>query len=356
MWYIRFPDGRVLRADGAAVVRQQLKAGRLPVGTRLRRSPDDKWQAVERYPEFADLAPRTVAILPRNGTARPGPATIASRLDPVLLRLAGVRGLVEDLLAALDSTMGRSKLGVTALAGLLLGGLAAVAALPGFDFAISPPGLGWVLLLGALVVWSLLSTMLSRMTYVELSRLRPARWRDGLSRWLESALHLAVAQGLLLVVLGGLIVDLRSLPGWLLDAGSDETMQGYRIAAEVVTVVGMVLEVVLWPLLLLLLPLGALVVVEQYTFPKALREWARLVWQKPGRLVLAEGLALGVGLVIAAPLGLLVSVLATRLAGAEFALAATLTQRVLLGLLGSVVLGYLVVANVFIYLNLRYER
>src|SRR5437764_14725476 len=56
-WYIRYPDGRVLRATSTATVRQQLGAGRMPSGTLVRRSADAPWQALERVREFADLAP-----------------------------------------------------------------------------------------------------------------------------------------------------------------------------------------------------------------------------------------------------------------------------------------------------------
>src|SRR5262249_23806184 len=127
LWYIRFPDGRVLRAAGTAVVRQQLAAGRIPPGTRLRRTLDDEWRPVERCPELADLAPES----PGNGASRAAerrdsgsPATIASRLDPAQLGQAGVRTLVEELLGALDSTFVAPKLLAAALVGLFAGALA----------------------------------------------------------------------------------------------------------------------------------------------------------------------------------------------------------------------------------------
>jgi hypothetical protein len=365
MWYLRFPDGRVLRAVGTNVVRQQLAAGRLPVGTRMRRSLDDEWRSIDRFPELADLAPMPVE---NGGPARPArtdwrdavsraaPVTITSRLDPMLLRLPGVRSLVEESLGALDSTMVRSKLLVAALAGLVLGALAALAGLPAFDFGVLPPGLGWLLPVAALLIWSWLAVMLSRMAYVELSRLRPARWRDGLAGCAARTFRLAVAQGLLVVLLAGLIAGLRWLPGWLLTAGNDSTEQAFQAVAGFVVVVGLVLELVLWPALLLLLPLGAVVVVEDASILSALGQWCRLVRQRAGRLLLAEALAVGVGLVIVAPLALLAAALLTRLSAPEFAATAAITQNVLCGLIASVGLAYLVVANVFIYLNLRYER
>jgi hypothetical protein len=356
LWYIRFPNGRVLRAAGAATVRQQLAAGRLPSGTQLRRSLDDEWRGVERYPEFADLAPTSArnGIHAHDGTSPP--ATITSRLDPTRLRLVGVRGLVEDLVGALDSMTGWSKLQVAALAGLFLGVLAALARLAWLDIGVAGPGLAWLLPIAALLVWSWLGAVLSRMTYVEVTRLRPARWRDGLTRCFGATVHLALAQAVVAALVGGAIFGLRWLPGWLLTAGNDGTVEVFEAAAQAVAVLGMLLEVVLWPTFLAVLLLGAVVVVEQCSFLSALRQWGRLVWQCPGRLFLAEGLVLGVGLLLALPLGLLVYALSTRPIPADFAVAATLTQCILGGLLGSVVLAYVVVANVFVYLKLRYER
>ena len=352
LWYICLPDGRVLRAAGTAVVRQQLTAGRLPPGTRLMRSPDDDWRAVERWAEFADLARTSRA----NGDSPRDQATIASRLGPALLERSGVRGLLDELLAALDSTLVGTKLLAAVLAGLLLGGLAALTGLPWFDFGLSPPGWGWLLPAAALLVWSWLGVMLSRLAYIELSRLRPARWGDGLAGSVGPVLQLALAQGLLVLLLGGLIAAVRWLPGWLPRAGSEDTAYLFQAAGQAVGVAGMILEVLLWPALLLILPLGALVVVEGCSFLSALRRWCRLVWQRPGRLLLAEALALGVALLLAVPLGLLMTALTTRTPDSDFALANTLVWRSLAGLFGSVVLAYLVVANVFIYLHLHYER
>jgi hypothetical protein len=357
LWYIRFPNGRVLRAAGASIVRQQLAAGRLPAGTALRRSLDDEWRAVDRYPEFADLAPPTG----QNGSRPPdapstAPATITSRLDPALLRLAGVRGLVEDLVGAIDSTTGRRKLVVAALAGLVLGALAGLAQDPLFDFGLSPPGLGWLLGVAAFLIWSWLSVVLSRMTYVEVARLRPARWRDGLAGCVGGTVHLALAQIVLAGLLGGTIAGLRFLPGWLPGAGDASTAHLWQAAALVVAVGGVVLELILWPALMMVLLLGAVVAVERCSFVSALLQWGRLVWQRPARLIVAEGLVLGVGLLLAVPLALLVVALGSRPTGPLSADALLVTRYLLGGLLGSVVLAYLVVANVFVYLNVRYER
>src|SRR5262249_54854803 len=141
LWYVRLPNERVVRAE-ADVIRQQLGDGRLPSGTRVRRSGETEWQPVERVAEFA------TSTHPANG--HEPHATVASRLDPRQMRLAGVRPLLEELLGALDSTFVSRKLKVAALAGLLLGAIASLATLGAGGgsgsslFSLWPPGLVWL--------------------------------------------------------------------------------------------------------------------------------------------------------------------------------------------------------------------
>src|SRR5262245_5569986 len=175
LWYVRFPDGRI-RGGTAAVIRQQIASGRVPHACRVRRSGESEWHPIDRIAEFSVDKPGD-----SNGTASGPPATIASRLDADQLSLAGLRPLLEELFGALDSTFVSRKLKAAAFAGLLLGGLASLTNLPRFGFAAWPPGLGWLLVLAGVVVWSWLAVVLSKMTFVELSRLRPATWSDGLS-------------------------------------------------------------------------------------------------------------------------------------------------------------------------------
>src|SRR5947207_2748939 len=73
-WYIRIPDGRVLRAATTKAVRVHVGSGLIPPDSRVRRHPDDEWAALEWTQEFADLvkAPSTVEVeLPSNDTAKP---------------------------------------------------------------------------------------------------------------------------------------------------------------------------------------------------------------------------------------------------------------------------------------------
>ena len=54
-WYIRFPDGRVLRAASTVVLRQELNAGHIPLGSTVRRSPSEEWVSLAWTQEFADF-------------------------------------------------------------------------------------------------------------------------------------------------------------------------------------------------------------------------------------------------------------------------------------------------------------
>src|SRR5260370_8737073 len=67
-WFVRFPDGRVIRAAGTNILRKQLHSGRIPSASTVRRSPDDEWVTLEWTEEFADLVKKK----PRaNGASQP---------------------------------------------------------------------------------------------------------------------------------------------------------------------------------------------------------------------------------------------------------------------------------------------
>ena len=142
------------------MVPQQLEAGRLPPGTRPRRSGEEQWRPVEQCGELSD------AITNGDGASHPAPpATIASRVDPARLRQLGVRAYLDELLAALDCTLVRPKLIATALAGLAVGALAGVAVARPAPFTLNPPGWGWLLAGGAVLVLAALTAVLTNLTY-----------------------------------------------------------------------------------------------------------------------------------------------------------------------------------------------
>ena len=363
LWFIRFPDGRVLRADGAGTVRQQLAAGRFPPGTRLRRSLEDKWRSAERYPEFADVAS---AKREKNGkevptpNGRPAPpqatpGTIASHLDPRQLGQVGVRAFFEEMLAALDSTAVGGKLLVAALAGMVLSALAVLARLPLFQPSLEEVGWGWLLVAGAVVVLAGLAAVLSRMTYAELSRLRPSRLRDGIPGVGKLTIRLTVAFTLLGGMILAMVLLLRWLPGKFLLLGEGREDQVWLLAAEVVATLAVPGEALLWALLLMLMPLAALLAVEECSVVSGLWQWLKLVRKYPLRVLVAQSMIFSFAWLLTIPLGAVLAALWTWEPPSSLARTVDLARAVFAGLALSVPVAYVLVANVFSYLHLRYE-
>ncbi len=345
VWYIRFPDGRVLRAANSTVVRQQLSNGRIPSGSLVRRTQVEEWVAPEEAPALSG-AVRSVA--------RSEPSTVASRVDPAQLRLLGVRSLLEDLLAALDSALVRQKLLVAALASLALGALLALGRYSFLPWL--PEAWGWALGALGILVFAALSTLLSRFTYVELSQMRPARWGEGLQSLRAFTARLAVAQGGAGALLAAFILVLRELPVWLRFGAEEQpwaTLE--QVLGHAAVVLGMGLELVLWPLAALLFLLAPIVVVERCGVGSALRQWLALARRDFWKLLFCEALALSIGALVTLPFALPLFVLHLREPEARYAETARVVRDVVAGLTLTPVLAYLVVANVFVYLHLRYE-
>src|SRR5262249_16923108 len=160
-------------------------------------------------------------------------------------------------------TLQRSKLIVAALAGLLAG--LAIVFIPhlsmGDDFPLTLvpwAALGLVVLL--LIGFS--GALLTQTTFVELSRLRPARRSVAMQNLPRRALALIAC---LLLVVGSVlvvIVGLRELPTWLTGAEEDGPLVAEALAGTA-TALALVLEVALWPLLGLALLLGPIVVLDE---------------------------------------------------------------------------------------------
>ena len=125
--------------------------------------------------------------------------------------------------------------------------------------------------------------------------------------------------------------------------------------SAVVAVLRVLLEVVSWPVLALaVVLLGPLLIIEEDSILAGLRAWLGMLRRRLGRIYLYEALAFMVASVLALPMLLTVG-------GAAYALGDALGtfERVALTVLGGAALGpalaYLLVANVFVYINLRYE-
>jgi hypothetical protein len=374
-WFVRLPNGHVLRAANTTIVRQQVGLGKIPAESAVRRSPDEEWIVLEWTREFADIAGPLLAAKVEKAekaakiadegvdlggdirSSSPEAAEaggLSSRLDPARLPTVGVRGMMHELLAALDATLVRKKLASAALAGLCSGAVMAAAGLPLLEIEGETPWVRW--LAAAVLLLAIVNAgagMITRMTVVELTRMRPARWRDGFTGLVGTTFRMAVAQVLTMGVAACLIAMQRYLPGLLIEStpGSRDT----AASAAVIAAGGMLFQIVLWPVFVVALLLPPILVVEKCSVGKALDLWLRLLRVDLGRVFLYEALALGLGLAATLLLALPWVALVTYQPQPELQPAVRFTRWVLTGVALAPLLAYLVVANVFIYINLRYE-
>jgi hypothetical protein len=370
-WYIRFPDGRILRAASTAILRQELSAGHIPLGSTVRRAPNDEWVSLEWTQEFAELVERLAAsprprlsearrrVVEPHETANAAPvdaSSVGSRLDASQLNLVGVRGYVEELLAALDSTLVAKKLLLGAIVGLFLGGLLVAERAAWFsgDDRWRTPAL--ILAVAAALVLDVLAGLLTRLTYIELARLRPAGWREGLAGLGPLTFRIVLTQVLIRGSAGGLIVLLRWLPHWLGPGVEESWSMERQTVVGTVLALGMVLEAVLWTVFFLWWLVPPVLVVEECSIGKGLRQWFVLLRRHLGRVLLYQTMAVGMGVLVTAPfLALIVPLfLPTFHPPYQLSEVAAATRFFLVGLAFAPMLTYWIVANVFIYLNLRY--
>jgi hypothetical protein len=352
-WFLRFPDGRVLRAGSTEAVRFHLENGRIPYDSRARRDHGEPWVPLGRTPAFADLV-RT-GRRGNGSAAEPNAHGSGPRGNHAPLQLVGVRGIVEELLTALDSTLVPGKLRAAVRTGLGLGFLALL-------FLIAHHYLpeSWTLLSGigavalGLLATSYCVTNLTQMTFIELSRLRPStrdEVRAGRGRF---ALRLCAS---FLLVGGSLLAVIYLLgraPEWLAQLGSPALAGALT---ETAAVLRLLLAVAVWPVLGLVLLLGPTVVIEERSLTQSLALWGGLLRRHSVRVILYETMAAAVAFVVSVPFLFPVMLAAgPALGGGVAAQATAYTAAVLLGLAVAPALAYLTVANVFIYLNLRYEQ
>lgn len=343
VWFVRLDDGRVIRAKSTKSLRYHLYSGRIPMDARVRRSPAEEWTALEWTAEFADIVPKGSDAAPP-APASPTPVAAAKpKMPPTSdMKVLGVRGLVDELLNAVDTTLHRVKLMPAAAMGFLVGIGGAIHG--GLVTGFEPPWF-WIGVLAITVVvlvgFCVVTALITQMTFVELSRLRPARTKEirvGLTR---HGVQLAFAHFLVGGVLVLLVVVLRKL----------------SLALPPLIALSLIGEVVFWPLWGLMLLFGPIVVIEDCSFVRAIMEWWHMLRAHLVRLLLYEALAVLLGLLMAAPFMVPV-LLAAPTAWGEPGLAGVVghaTVAMLAGLALTPLLAYLLVANVYIYLNLRYE-
>jgi hypothetical protein len=348
-WYIRLPDGRVVMARSTAAVRHHLETGVVPLDCRVRRSPLESWSSLAKVEAFADLAVFSLQRGRKPETPPSGEVSGASRGNHLALQAVGVRELMAELLSALDSTFVPGKLLAAAL-GLFFVALIVVAGGPLAQAADLDPRLVRVAQgLLILVVFATCAALVDKLTVVELAHFRPARWDEARAGLAGNVVRLTLTY----LLAGGatllLMLLLRRLPGWL-----HEQVDG-SWPAEAAAVLVLFLEVALWVMLGLSLLLGPVLIVEECSVGAALRQWGGLLRRHLGRVLMYEYLALVLAALAALPLLIPVE-LATLILGPEVAAAAYEAVWLLRGLALTPGVAYLLVANVFIYLALRYEH
>ncbi len=368
-WYVRFPDGRVIRAANTAILRRHLDRGRIPAASTVRRTPDEEWVKLEWVEEFADAVKKVVPVV--NGSAKPlarkkkkkkhraastgVPTTSGARLDPRRFDLVGMRGILREMLGALDSTLLPQKLTALVYAGFMLAILAALSRLPWPDLGMYQVAIVWVFAFAGLVTVTALSSVLTRMTYLELSELRPARLREGLTGLTGRTMRLLSA---LLLALGGvvlLIVGLRWATAWLLAPYDMPWPLVREVTANVFTMASLILEFALWPLFGLAFLLAPVLIVEECSVVQAARKWRGLVRQHFRAVLAYEVVAVVIAGALALPFALPLLLSNELPLDDRLLLAASVTRAALWGCLLALPTAYFIVANVFIYLNVRYE-
>lgn len=351
-WYVRLPDGRVVRAKTTASVRHHIESGQIPMDSWVRRRGDEDWSSLEWTSEFADLvsAKRKEDARPVETKREPEDLPEGNGSPRVRheLRTVGVRGLVEELLTALDSTLNKRKLVIAGCTCLAMSAALIVTAL--FSFWSWEAPWPWVGVIAAglaqAIILAVGTALLTQFTFIELSRFRQPRAAEIYGRLPSltgrvAACYVLVGGVVLLVITG-----LRMLPGWV---AANEVIEPLPALA---VIVALVLEVLLWPVIGLCLLLGPVVVVEDASMLQAIGWWWSLVRRNLGRVLLYQGLALAIAAVMTVPFILPVWLATSQGLDGQTAL---VTLSLLMGGAMTPLFAYLVVANVFIYLNLRYE-
>ena len=357
LWFIRLPDGRILRARNTEALRRYLKTGRIPWESRVRQSADAPWQTLDRTPEFASLVPTDRAE--EEAAVSEAPAANQGRVSGAELRTLGVRGLIDELYNAVDNCLQRTKLIAAAVTGLSIG---VVLVLADVAIPLLPRESAWVGYLGAafiiLMLFNVCTSILTQMTALELSRFRPAQFSEVRAHVVTYAARLTCAISLVGGSVLGLIFLLRMLTAWLSPGDLAQPGLGLETLLNVVQGTRRLLEVACWPILgFALLLMGPIFIVEDYSIARGLREWINMLRQHLGRIYLYQAFAFAIAAVMTLPL-ILPVLLGFGFAGGHpqpLSLGESVSFYLLIGVALTPMLAYLLVAHVFIYLNLRYE-
>jgi hypothetical protein len=372
-WYVQLPDGRVVTAKSTASVRHHVEAGNIPLNSRARRDTSAAWQRLSRFNEFSDLSAtgsRSVVSVQESAQLPPSSngsspdvnvkSGISARLDPMRLQTVGIRGLVDELIAAFDSTISTGKL-VVACASCLLGSLTVFLIVRALLLSF-PEGLFLAQFVAGVVGFAILAVvvaLLTRQTHLELSTMRPVSPREASQQIGPFIWRVFLGYALTVGVGIGLLVLLWHTPEWVARSvgGINPT-----VAEGLLTIAwlfALVLAVAAFAIMLLSFLVPPILVVEECSVGDAIREWRALLREHRLRVMVYEGMALALGFVAALPMFAPVQ-LALRFGPPLSSLGESnwiidAMPVVLQSIAFGPALAFLAVANLFIYLNLRYE-
>lgn len=357
-----------MRANNAKAVRHYLKSGEIPSGSRGRKTPLEKWKSLRHMDEFADLLKKPEhnnsveygEIGNLGDNSEPNSSDSMSQLQ---LQSVGVRGMLMELVSALDSSLNTQKLKIAWWTAVVLAGIFVVTYLfqmsqQSWDYApFVVPAIYAVIVVVAMWSVSVASVILSQCTFVELSQLRPAQWSEakhGLTKYaLTWNFCVGLVLGLLVLGLLGLQwlnswLDSRDNPAWLAQGNDYLLGMGYLLQ--------MLFQILALPVLAFTLLFAAIILIEEASPSSALRLWWQMVRGHGSRLFLYEFLAVFIALMATIPFALPVEWASIN--APPQGIPALFTGSVgwfLRGLVLTPAIAYLNVANVFIYLHLRYQ-
>jgi hypothetical protein len=164
------------------------------------------------------------------------------------------------------------------------------------------------------------------------------------------------------VLVGGLVILLTFLDQLPILVATEEEGTPEALAG-VAAMLTLLLQVLLGLVLAFLPLLGPIVVVEESSTGKALRLWWQFLREQGCRLFVYEGLAVVLAVVASLPMLLPVWVAtlsgllpAASTLGGPWSDAWNFTMNILYALALTPFVAFLVVANLYLYLNLRYEQ
>ncbi|MEZ6141399.1 MAG: hypothetical protein R3B84_12580 [Zavarzinella sp.] len=397
-WLVRLPDGRTISAKSTAAVRRHMEHGVIPKNSMARRSPEDEWRELEWIAEFADLihgGPRLIAPEPRplpkefeaeeesitseeakphhatppplhrSGSSSSNTTTSTGMHDPLRLQSVGVRGLVDELLTAFDAALKSHKLLTSALWCAVVA--FTIVILGYFAFRITE-----AIWLTKLITYSVslaaaagLFTLISKQAHEEATtakRVSPMQAIRGIVPEFVQVLLIMLA-----IYGGGFLVL------YLLNLAPEQISKlvsnlSDNLASIVTTLLVIVLKIISIVVVLIML-LGTFAipirVVEQANPKQIISDWIQLLKVHRQRALIYQAGAIMTSLVAAIPT--IIPIYLTMSFGPSmprnesalstfFPIFTQAFDTSLYAFAFGPALGYYIVANLYIYLHLRYEH